>query len=68
MPLARSAMYAQGTNLHLMIWPGSDNLTKDITRFVARESRSFVVSAGGTMCDAAITDYVPKHELIKGKR
>ena len=68
MPLARSSLYAQGTNLHVMIWPGSDRLTHDITRFVAKEGRTFVVSAGGTMEDEAITDYVPHADEIRGKR
>ncbi|MEZ5162505.1 MAG: carbon-nitrogen hydrolase family protein [Fimbriimonadaceae bacterium] len=49
MPLARTALYEQGENLHVAIWPGSDKLTRDITRFVAKESRSFVLSAGGIL-------------------
>lgn len=46
MPLTRAALYAAGSTLHIMLWPGSDRLTRDITRFVAREGRCFVVSAG----------------------
>ena len=68
MPLARSAMYAQGSNLHIAIWPGSDRLTRDITRFVAMEGRTFVVSAGGTLADEDITDFVPHAHLVRGKR
>jgi nitrilase len=49
MPLARAAMYAQGENLHVAVWPGSDYNTKDITRFIARESRSFVISVSSRM-------------------
>lgn len=49
MPLPRAALYAQGENLHIAVWPGSDHNTKDITRFIARESRSFVVSVGSLM-------------------
>lgn len=49
MPLARTALYAQGENLHIAVWPGSDHNTKDITRFIARESRSFVVSVSSLM-------------------
>jgi nitrilase len=49
MPLPRTALYAQGENLHVAVWPGSDHNTKDITRFVARESRSFVVSVSSLM-------------------
>ena len=42
MPLPRAALYGQGENLHIAVWPGSLHNTKDITRFIARESRSYV--------------------------
>lgn len=46
MPLARAALYAGGAEVHVAAWPGSVGLTGDITRFVAREGRLFVVSVG----------------------
>ena len=49
MPLPRASLYAQGEDLHVAVWPGSDHNTKDITRFIARESRSFVISVSGLM-------------------
>lgn len=49
MPLVRSSLYAQGENLHVAVWPGAESITQDITRFVARESRSFVLSVSGLM-------------------
>ncbi len=49
MPLPRAALYAQGENLHIAVWPGGLHNTKDITRFIARESRSYVVSASSLM-------------------
>ncbi|MEL6918172.1 MAG: carbon-nitrogen hydrolase family protein [Bacteroidota bacterium] len=49
MPLPRTALYGQGENLHIAVWPGNDHNTKDITRFIARESRSFVVSVSSLM-------------------
>jgi nitrilase len=49
MPLARTALYAQGEDLHVAVWPGSVRNTKDITRFIARESRSFVISVSSLM-------------------
>ncbi len=49
MPLPRTALYGLGENLHIAVWPGSDFNTKDITRFIARESRSFVVSVSSIM-------------------
>ena len=66
MPLPRTALYGLGENLHIAVWPGSDHNTKDITRFIARESRSFVVSVSSLM---NITDF-PKdtphiNEILK---
>ncbi|MDM9631430.1 carbon-nitrogen hydrolase family protein [Robiginitalea aurantiaca] len=49
MPLARTALYGQGENVHIAVWPGSDYNTRDITRFIARESRSYVISASALM-------------------
>jgi len=49
MPLPRTALYGLGENLHIAVWPGSDHNTKDITRFIARESRSYVVSVSSLM-------------------
>lgn len=49
MPLPRAALYGLGENLHVAVWPGSDHNTKDITRFIARESRSYVVSVSSLM-------------------
>lgn len=49
MPLPRAALYGLGENLHIAVWPGSDHNTKDISRFIARESRSFVISVSSLM-------------------
>ncbi|MBE17112.1 MAG: carbon-nitrogen hydrolase [Cytophagaceae bacterium] len=49
MPLPRAALYAQGENVHIAVWPGSDYNTKDITRFMAREGRSYVLSVSSKM-------------------
>ena len=49
MPLSRAALYAQGEDLHVAIWPGGEHNTHDITRFIAKESRSYVMSASALM-------------------
>jgi len=49
MPLARASLYAQGEDLHVAVWPGSVQNTEDISRFIAKEARSYVVSVGGLM-------------------
>jgi len=50
LPLARAAMYGQGEDLHIAVWPGSIRNTQDITRFIAVESRSYILSVSGLMC------------------
>ena len=49
MPLSRTALYAQGEDLHVAVWPGSTRNTRDITRFIAMESRSYAISVSGVM-------------------
>lgn len=49
MPMARAALYAQGEDLHVAAWPGGVHNTSDITRFIAKEARSYVISAAGLM-------------------
>ena len=49
MPLARAALYAQGEDVHVAVWPGSARNTSDITQFIAKEGRSYVLSASGLM-------------------
>jgi len=65
MPLPRAALYGQGENLHMAAWPGNLRNTEDITRFIARESRSYVVSVSGMMHRDWIPDEVPHAELIR---
>ncbi len=49
MPLPRTSLYAMGENLHVAVWPGAKRNTIDITKFIAKESRSFVISVSGLM-------------------
>jgi len=49
MPLARAALYAAGENLHVALWPGGAHNTSEITRHIARESRSYVLSVSGLL-------------------
>ncbi len=47
-PLARAALYGQGEDFHVCVFPGSIH-NVDITRFIAKESRSFVASVCSVM-------------------
>jgi len=49
MPLARAALYAAGENLHVALWPGGAVNTRDLTRVLAREGRSYVLSVSGLL-------------------
>ena len=65
LPLARASLYAQGEDLHVAIWPGNVRNTEEITRFIARESRSYVVSVGGLMRKSDIGPDLPHAELLR---
>ena len=65
LPLARAALYAQGEDLHVAIWPGNQRNTEDITRFIAREGRCFVVSVSGLMRRSDIPDSLPHAGLLR---
>jgi nitrilase len=62
MPLARAALYAAGENLHVALWPGCERLTRDITRFIAVESRSYVISACGLIRARDLPKQGPLHD------
>lgn len=64
MPLARTALYAGGEDLHIAIWPGGSALTQDITRFIAREARSFVLSVGSIIRESDIPKAVPSRSSM----
>jgi len=67
MPLPRTALYGQGENLHIAVWPGSDHNTKDITRFIARESRSYVISVSSLMNKSDFPEHTPHLNRILEK-
>jgi nitrilase len=64
MPLARAALYSQGENLHVAVWPGNTNNTVDLTRHIARENRMYVLSVSGLMRKEDIGEDTPHHKLI----
>ncbi len=64
MPLARAALYGQGEDLHVAIWPGAERNTFDLTPVLAKEGRSYVLSVSGLMRKADIPDTFPHRELM----
>ncbi|MEM6763585.1 MAG: carbon-nitrogen hydrolase family protein [Bacteroidota bacterium] len=65
LPMPRASLYAQGENVHIAVWPGNVRNTIDITRFIAMESRSYVVSVSGLMGRKHIPDSIPYADVIR---
>jgi nitrilase len=64
MPQARHAMYAQGEDLHVSVWPGNPRNTSDIARFVALEGRVWSLAASGLISlDDVASDFPLREEL-----
>lgn len=67
MPLPRAALYGLGEDLHIAIWPGNKRNTEILTRFLAREGRSYVISVSGLMRASDISAHLPHSELLQEK-
>ena len=67
MPLARHALYAQGEDVHVSVWPGSARMTADITRFIAREGRVYSLAAGALFSYADIPPGFPFRDQLAGR-
>lgn len=65
MPLARASLYAQGENVHIAVWPGNLHNTEEITRFIARENRSYVISVSALMSLQDIPKDTPYWDSIQ---
>jgi nitrilase len=64
MPQARLALYADGADVHLSLWPGSAALTHQITRFIALEGRVWSIAAGGVLSLADVPPGFPLAEQL----
>ena len=66
LPQARLAMYAGGEDIHVSVWPGAARLTRDITRFIAREGRVFSLAAGSLLSRSDVPQDFPLANLADG--
>ena len=66
MPLARAALYAQGEDLHVTVWPGGLHNTVDLPLFLAKESRSYVLAVSGLMRASDIPSSLPLAAAMHG--
>jgi nitrilase len=67
MPQARHALYSDGEDLHVAVWPGWSGLTADITRFIAQEGRVYCLSASGLLSLDDVPDDFPMIEEIRAQ-
>lgn len=65
MPLARAAMYAQGEDLHVSIWPGNKRNTEMLIPVIAQESRSYVIGVSGLFRPEDIPEDFPHVKEMK---
>lgn len=67
MPLSRAALYAQGEDLHVSVWPGGLHNTELLPRFIAQESRSYVLAVSGLMRPQDVPPDTPaRDEMLAG--
>jgi nitrilase len=64
MPLVRASLHAQGEDVHVAVWPGGLHNTRDLTRFLAIEGRSHVVSVSGLLRPADIPAGTPLRDEV----
>lgn len=65
LPLARAKLHLQEEILHVAVWPGALRNTEDITRFIALEGRSWVISVSGLFRSSDISHLEKKDFPIK---
>ena len=69
-PLTRAALHQEGEMIHVAVWPGSYSLTKDISKFMALEGRSWILSACGVyrgegLAHLSLDDFPMRDEILK---
>jgi nitrilase len=69
MPLTRAALYAQGEDLHVSIWPGSQHNTYDLIPVIAKEARAYSLAVCSIMrpsdCDSSLAELAAVKESPK---
>lgn len=63
-PLARQALYDQGEQLHIAVWPGDLNVTENITQFIALEGRIYCASVSGLLRTQDIPESFPLRKYV----
>jgi nitrilase len=65
MPLARFALYNDGEDLHVSVWPGNPSVAKGAPRLIAIEGRVWSVAASGVLSIEDVPDdFEFKQDLV----
>ncbi|MFY0606084.1 MAG: carbon-nitrogen hydrolase family protein [Cyclobacteriaceae bacterium] len=67
LPLARTALTAQGEDLHISVWPGNERNTRDLIPMIAKESRSYVIGVSGLFDESLLSEQLPHYQLMKNR-
>lgn len=67
LPLARAALYGQGENLHVAVWPGGPHNTEKLTPVIAMEGRSYALSVSGIMTADFVSNHLPFADQVCNK-
>ena len=66
MPLARTALYADGEDLHVSVWPGNPSVCADAPRVAAMEGRMWSLAVSGLLSlDDVGDDFEFKKDLAE---
>lgn len=64
MPQARHALYADGEDIHVSVWPGNPGNTVDIVRFIAIEGRVWSLAANGLLSLDDVPRDFPLYDVL----
>jgi nitrilase len=64
MPQARHALYADGEDIHVSVWPGNPGNTADIVRFIAIEGRVWSLAANGLLSLDDVPRGFPLYDVL----
>ncbi|CAI8725227.1 carbon-nitrogen hydrolase family protein [Pseudomonas sp. PDM03] len=65
MPLARFALYAQGEDIHVSVWPGNASAIKNAGQLIATEGRVWVVSSSGLLSLSDVPEDFVFYDALK---
>ncbi|MEJ2003988.1 MAG: carbon-nitrogen hydrolase family protein [Cyclobacteriaceae bacterium] len=65
MPGARMALYGQGEDVHLSVWPGNEHNVEQIVPFIGKELRGYAIGVCGLFRKEDIPDELPESQRIK---